>query len=100
MQAMIGQPQSVQALMKNGLTLQDVYTPYTNSFAKKLGKSNVDWKDPWIAQNVFNDKGELITNWEFEKKITRHPDYEFSEEANDSVYRKILQIGRDFGLEG
>jgi len=39
MQAMIGQPESIKTLMKQGLTLQDVYTPYTNSFSKKLGKT-------------------------------------------------------------
>jgi hypothetical protein len=100
MQAMIGQPESVKALMKQGLTLQDVYTPYTNSFSKKLGKTNANWRDPWISQNILNDKGELVTNWEFEKKLTRHPDYEFGEEANDLAYKNILQIKRDFGLEG
>ena len=100
MQAMIGQPESVKTLMKQGMTLKDIYTPYTNSFSKKLGKTNANWRDPWIAQNILNEKGELVTNWEFEKKLNRHPDYPYSEEANDSVYRKILQIGRDFGLEG
>lgn len=100
MQAMIGQPESVKTLMKQGMSLKDIYTPYTNSFSKKLGKSNVNWKDPWISQNILNDKGELVTNWEFEKKLTRHPDYEFGEEANDLAYKNILQIKRDFGLEG
>jgi hypothetical protein len=100
LQATIGQPESVKALMKNGFTLQDIYTPYTTSFSKKLGKVNADWKDPWIAQNAFNDKGELITTWEFDRKLTRHPDYEFGEEANDAVYSKLLRIGRDMGLEG
>jgi hypothetical protein len=67
---------------------------------RSWAKQNANWRDPWISQNVLNDKGELVTNWEFEKKVTRHPDYQYGEEANDSVYRKILQIGRDFGLEG
>jgi len=100
MQAMIGQPESVKTLMKQGMTLKDVYTPYTNLFAKKLGKSNVNWRDPWISQNILSDKGELITNWEFDKKLTRHPDYEFGEEANDLVYKNILEIKRNMGLEG
>ena len=100
LQAMIGQPEAVKALMKQGLTLQDIYTPFANSTSKKLGKVNVNWRDPWIAQNILNEKGELVTSWEFDKKLNRHPDYPYSKEANDSVYRSLLNIGRDFGLEG
>jgi len=98
--AMIGQPESVRNLMRQGLTVSDVYQPYVTRIGTKLQKANMTMKDPWFQKNMFNDKGELKTLWEMDMAAMQHPDWEMTDEAHEKVGNFALSILRDFGLQG
>jgi hypothetical protein len=98
--AMIGQPESVKSLMRQGLTVSDVYQPFVTRVGQKLQKANMTMKDPWFQQNMFNEKGELKTLWEMDMASMKHPDWEFTDEAHEKVGNFALSILRDFGLQG
>lgn len=98
--AMIGQPESVRNLMRQGLTVSDVYQPYVTRIGTKLQKANMTMKDPWFQKNMFNDKGELKTLWEMDMAAMQHPDWQYTDEAHEKVGNFALSILRDFGLQG
>ena len=66
----------------------------------KLQKTNITMKDPWLQKNAFNDKGELRTLWEMDIAANKHPDWEFTDEANQKIGDTTLRILRDFGYQG
>jgi hypothetical protein len=98
--AMVGQPESVKKLVDEGLTLKNVYDPYVNKLNTKLQKTDITMKDPWLQKNAFNDKGELRTLWEMDIAANKHPDWEFTDEANQKIGDTTLRILRDFGYQG
>jgi len=98
--AMIGQPESVRNLMRQGLTVSDVYQPFVNRVSAKLQKANMTMKDPWFQQNMFNEKGELKTLWEMDMAAMKHPDWEFTDDAHEQVGNSALRVLRDMGLQG
>jgi hypothetical protein len=98
--AMIGQPESVKTLMRQGLTVSDVYQPYVNRVSAKLQKANMTMKDPWFQKNMFNDKGELKSLWEMDMATMKHPDWEFTDDAHEQVGNSALRVLRDMGLQG
>jgi hypothetical protein len=99
--AMIGQPPSVQNLMRSqGLTLTDIYNPFVERAKNRTGNMNLTFKDPWFAKNIFNDKGEIDNYFEFDKKLMTHPDWEYGPEAKEKVSGSALRILQDMGLMG
>jgi hypothetical protein len=98
--AMVGQPESVKKLVDQGLTLKNVYDPYVNKLNTKLQKTDITMKDPWLQKNAFNDKGELRTLWEMDIAANNHPDWQFTDEANQKFGDTTLRILRDFGYQG
>ena len=98
--AMIGQPESVKTLMRQGLTVSDVYQPYVTRVGTKLQKANMTMKDPWFQQNMFNEKGELKTLWEMDMATMKHPDWEYTDDAREQVGNSTLRVLRDMGLQG
>jgi len=99
--AMIGQPTSVQNLMKTqGLTLTDIYSPFVQRAQNRTGNMNLTFKDSWFAKNIFNDKGEIDNYFEFDKKLMQHPDWEYGPEAREKVGDSVKGTLQDMGLMG
>ena len=98
--ATIGQPESVKNLMKQGLTVSDIYSPYVKRYNAILQKTNGTMKDKWFSQNIFDDKGELIPLWKADIALKKHEDWEFTDDAREEVSNMSLKILRDFGLQG
>lgn len=98
--ATIGQPESVKNLMKQGLTVSDIYSPYVKRYNAVLQKTNGTMKDKWFSQNIFDDKGELIPVWKTDIALKKHEDWEFTDDAREEVSNMSLKILRDFGLQG
>ena len=98
--AMIGQPPSVQNLMKQGLNLTDIYSPFVERAKNRTGSMSISMKDDWFGKNIFDEKGELVNYFEFDKRLMKHPDWEYGPEAKEKVSSSALRILQDMGLMG
>jgi len=98
--AFIGQTEQVQKLMNQGLSLRTIYQPYVNRTNSKLQKTNATMEDPWLQQNMFDEKGNLRPVWDFDRALMQHPDFAFTDEAIEKSTSMMLKILQDFGLQG
>ena len=98
--AMIGETESVQNLMKQGLTRSTIYQPLVNRANSKLQRVDITMNDEWLQKNAKDEKGNLRPVWQMDSALMNHPDWEFTDEAHEKVGDITLKILRDFGFQG
>ena len=98
--AMIGETESVQNLMKQGLTRSTIYQPLVARANSKLQRVDMTMNDEWFQQNAKDEKGNLRPVWQMDAALMKHPDWEFTDEAHEKVGDVTLKILRDFGFQG
>ena len=98
--AMIGETESVQNLMKQGLTRSTIYQPLVNRANNKLQRVDMTMNDEWFQKNAKDEKGNLRPVWQMDAALMNHPDWEFTDEAHEKVGDVTLKILRDFGFQG
>jgi hypothetical protein len=98
--AMVGESESVQNLMKQGLTRSTIYQPLVNRANAKLQRVDMNMNDAWFQQNVKDEKGNLRPVWQMDTALMNHPDWQFTDEAHEKVGDLTLKILRDFGFQG
>lgn len=98
--AMIGESESVQNLMKQGLTRSTIYQPLVARANSKLQRVDMTMNDTWFQQNVKDEKGNLRPVWQMDTILMNHPDWQFTDEAHEKVGDVTLKILRDFGFQG
>ena len=98
--AMIGESEAVQNLMKQGLTRSTIYQPLINRANAKLQRVDITMNDEWMQKNVKDEKGNLRPVWQIDTALMNHPDWEFTDEAQEKSGDVTLKILRDFGFQG
>lgn len=98
--AMVSESESVQNLMKQGLTRSTIYQPLVNRANSKLQRVDMTMNDEWIQKNAKDEKGNLRPVWQMDAALMKHPDWEFTDEAHEKVGDITLKILRDFGFQG
>ena len=98
--AMISESESVQNLMKQGLTRSTIYQPLVNRANSKLQRVDMTMNDEWFQKNAKDEKGNLRPVWQMDTALMQHPDWEFTDEAHEKVGDVTLKILRDFGFQG
>jgi hypothetical protein len=98
--AMIGESEAVQNLMKQGLTRSTIYQPLVNRANNKLQRVDMTMNDEWFQKNAKDEKGNLRPVWQMDTALMNHPDWEFTDEAQEKVGDITLRILRDFGFQG
>jgi hypothetical protein len=98
--AMVGETESVQNLMKQGLTRSTIYQPLVNRANNKLQRVDMTMNDEWFQKNAKDEKGNLRPVWQMDTALMNHPDWEFTDEAHEKVGDVTLKILRDFGFQG
>jgi len=98
--AMIGESDSVQNLMKQGLTRSTIYNPLIARANSKLQRVDMSMNDEWFQKNAKDEKGNLRPVWQIDTALMNHPDWEFTDEAHEKVGDVTLKILRDFGFQG
>jgi hypothetical protein len=83
--AMIGETESVQNLMKQGLTRSTIYQPLVNRANNKLQRVDMTMNDEWFQKNAKDEKGNLRPVWQMDAALVQHPDWEFTDEAHEKV---------------
>ena len=98
--ALNGESESVQNLMKQGLTRSTIYSPLVNRANSKLQRVDMTMNDAWFQQNAKDEKGNLRPVWQMDAALMKHPEWEFTDEAHEKVGDITLKILRDFGFQG
>jgi hypothetical protein len=97
---MIGESEAVQNLMRQGLTRSTLYQPLVNRANSKLQRVDMTMNDEWLQKNAKDEKGNLRPVWQIDEALMKHPDWEFTDEAQEKVGDVTLRILRDFGFQG
>jgi len=100
--ASIGESESVQGLMKQGLTRKTIYSSLVNRYNTKLDRSDLTMNDVWFQKNSKDEKGNLLSGYQLDAKIKADKSlgWEFTTEAREEYGDYAFNILKDFGLTG
>lgn len=100
--ASIGESESVQGLMKQGLTRKTIYSSLVNRYNTKLDRSDLTMNDIWFQKNSKDEKGNLLSGYQLDAKIKADKSlgWEYTPEAREEYSDYGLNILKDFGLTG
>ena len=98
----IGESESVQGLMKQGLTRKTIYSSLVNRYNTKLDRSDLTMNDVWFQKNSKDEKGNLLSGYQLDAKIKADKSlgWEYTPEAREEYSDYGLNILKDFGLTG
>jgi hypothetical protein len=100
--ASIGESESVQNLMKQGLTRKTIYSSLVNRYNTKLDRSDLTMNDIWFQKNAKDEKGNLLSGYQLDAKIKADKSlgWDLTPEAQEEYGDYALNILKDFGLTG
>lgn len=100
--AAIGESESVQGLMKQGLTRKTIYSSLVNRYNTKLDRSDLTMNDVWFQKNAKDEKGNLLSGYQLDAKIRADKSlgWDLTPEAQEEYGNYALNILKDFGLTG
>ena len=100
--AAIGESESVQGLMKQGLTRKTIYSSLVNRYNTKLDRSDLTMNDTWFQKNAKDEKGNLLSGYQLDAKIRADKSlgWDLTPEAQEEYGDYALNILKDFGLTG
>lgn len=98
--AAIGLPDKVANLLRQGLDLEDIYSPYRNIMASvlELEPDSIKLTDPTLT-NAFGADRELPL-YEFKRSLRKDPRWQYTDNAREEVSSVALNVLRDFGFQG
>ena len=98
----IGESESVQGLMKQGLTRKTIYSSLVNRYNTKLDRSDLTMNDVWFQKNAKDEKGNLLSGYQLDAKIRADKSlgWDLTPEAQEEYGDYALNILKDFGLTG
>jgi len=98
--AAIGLPDKVANLLRQGLDLEDIYSPYRNIMASvlELEPDSIKLTDPALT-NAFGADKELPL-YEFKRSLRKDPRWQYTDNAREEVSSAALGVLRDFGFQG
>lgn len=88
----------------NGESIDSIGSAYKSSYATVMEKDPdaIDWnKTPVLKkalQYTVNGKPAIMPNWMFEQELRKEPEWQFTNNARDSVYNAVYQVKYDMGL--
>ena len=98
--AKIGMPEKVSALIDKGIDLGTIYSPYQNIMESvlELPRGSVTLDDPVLRTAIGPDKE--MTIYEFQRALRKDPRWERTDAAREEVSGTVLDVLRQFGMQG
>lgn len=86
-----------------GESVDSIGSAYLASFANilELDPDGFDWNEPLLRkalQYTENGKPAVMPVWMFEQELRKDPRWQYTNNARESVYNAIYQVGTDFGV--
>lgn len=87
----------------NGESVDSIGSAYKSSFANilELDADSADWNDPLLRkalQYTQDGKPAVMPVWMFEQELRKDARWQYTDNARESVYNAIYQVGTDFGV--
>jgi len=93
-------PDSIKSTLDPTLDLDNLYSPYINSYAKTFGLNPNQVKISDVEPLALSDKGTLVPIYDFDKKKRSLPNWQYTPEAKTAVSDSISTVLKDFGFMG
>lgn len=86
-----------------GESVDSIGSAYKSSFANilELDPDSVDWDEPILRkalQYTQDGKPAVMPVWMFEEELRRDPRWQYTNQARESVYNAVYNIGTEWGL--
>lgn len=87
----------------SGTSVDSIGSAYLSSYANilELDPDSTDWNDPTLRkalQYTEDGKPAVMPIWKFEEELRKDARWQYTNNARESVYNAIYQIGTDFGV--
>ena len=93
-------PDSIKNTLDPSLDLNNLYSPYINSYAKTFGLDPKQVKISDVEPLALSDKGTLVPIYDFDKKKRSLPNWQYTPEAKTAVSDSVSTVLKDFGFMG
>jgi hypothetical protein len=87
----------------NGESVDSIGSAYKSSMANilEIDPDSADWNDPLLRkalQYTQDGKPAVMPVWMFEQELRKDARWQYTDNARESVYNAIYQVGTDFGV--
>jgi hypothetical protein len=98
--ASLGMPEKVAGLLKNGVDLATIYSPYKNALAQTLEISpeSITLSDPSLRQAI-TPTGEMSI-YDYTRQLRQDPRWQYTNQARGETADAVTKVLNDFGFKG
>jgi hypothetical protein len=95
-----GMPQHVKDMLKSGINLETVYSPYRTAMATvlEIPSSAISLNDPTLRLALGPDKE--MTMYDYQKALRKDTRWQYTNNAKEDVFDSVNKVLKDFGFQG
>ena len=95
-----GMPQHVKDMLKSGINLETVYSPYKTAMATvlEIPSSAISLNDPTLRLALGPDKE--MTMYDYQKALRKDTRWQYTNNAKEDVFDSVNKVLKDFGFQG
>lgn len=95
-----GMPQHVKDMLKSGINLETVYSPYKTAMATvlEIPSSAISLDDPTLRLALGPDKE--MTMYDYQKALRKDTRWQYTNNAKEDVFDSVNKVLKDFGFQG
>jgi len=95
-----GMPQHVKDMLKSGINLETVYSPYKTAMASvlEIPSSAISLNDPSLRLALGPDKE--MTMYDYQKALRKDTRWQYTNNAKEDVFDSVNKVLKDFGFQG
>ena len=95
-----GMPQHVKDMLKSGINLETVYSPYRTAMASvlEIPSSAISLNDPSLRLALGPDKE--MTMYDYQKALRKDTRWQYTNNAKEDVFDSVNKVLKDFGFQG
>jgi hypothetical protein len=93
-------PQHVKDMLKSGINLETVYSPYKTAMATvlEIPSSAISLDDPTLRLALGPDKE--MTMYDYQKALRKDTRWQYTNNAKEDVFDSVNKVLKDFGFQG
>lgn len=96
----LGQPDSVKNLLKQGVDLSTIYSPYKQMMSQilEVNPQTITLNDPTL-RSAITPQGEMSL-YDYQNALRKDPRWQYTNNAKTAVSDSVSQVLKDFGFMG
>lgn len=95
-----GMPEHVKNMLKSGINLETVYSPYKTAMASvlEIPSTAISLNDPALRLALGPDKE--MTMYDYQKALRKDTRWQYTDNAKEDVFDSVKKVLKDFGFVG